>query len=132
MPWNLSHFLRYVVEICENNLAILSFNSVLNISFEYYLSKTCIVQTPNVGGKMFQEKKIQNKSSNFMKEKEKYKKKNGINLTNQFKFLFFLIVQFWPSNRISVLYTIFFLTFVIMNPLFPWKDKLSIFKKTFR
>lgn len=39
-------------------------------------------------GKCFKRKKKQNKSSNFIKEKGKYKK-NGINVSNQFKFLFF-------------------------------------------
>lgn len=75
MPWNLSHFLRYVVEICENNLAILSFNSVLNISFEYYLSKTCIVQTPNVTWEnVSREKKNKIKAQILLKKKESIKK----------------------------------------------------------
>lgn len=99
MPWNLSHFLRYVVEICENNLAIFSFNSVLNISFKYYLSKTCIVQTPNVTWENVSREKKNKIRAQILLKKKKSIKKNGINVSNQVKFLFnFLIVQFWPSN----------------------------------
>ena len=99
MPWNLSHFLRYVVEICENNLAIFSFNSVLNISFKYYLSKTYSSNTKCNVGKCFKRKKNKIKAQILLKKKKSIKKKNVINVSNQFKFLFnFLIVQFWPSK----------------------------------
>ena len=69
------HFLRYEVEICENNLAIFSFNSALNISFKFYLSKTCIVQTPNVTWENVSKRKKSKIKAQILWKKKKSKKK---------------------------------------------------------